>query len=120
MFLIPLIPLTPQMRLGILLPNSDEESATTKTKGHLPSDHTDNQEGKFHGLNKNDPNKYCTGCHGQDLQGAYAESCFPCHNANDHTASKKHKTGKPNTCIACHGPNNSGWVLGPACANCHK
>jgi hypothetical protein len=77
--------------------------------------------GSMHKPGMEDPKKNCTACHGNDLHGGTGQSCYNCHNADDHTHSyggAKHKGGSASTCTVCHGPGNSGG-LGPACSSCH-
>ncbi len=85
-----------------------------------PAGHSENMNGVFHKLGKDDPLDNCTSCHGAKLDGGVL-SCYTCHNNDDHTRSHHgvlHRSGTSNTCNACHGPNNSGG-LGPACSKCH-
>ena len=45
-----------------------------------PSDHTDSQDGFLHKPGKENPfSNGCTACHGSDLMGGFAPSCFTCH-----------------------------------------
>jgi len=55
--------------------NDGEEST-----GGLPSDHTQNEEGVMHKPGLNSPYRNgCTSCHGADLSGGIAPSCYSCH-----------------------------------------
>ena len=75
----------------------------------------------MHKPGKEDPLANCTTCHGSDLKGGAAPSCYTCHNSSDHTDSRggvMHRSGAGTTCSACHGPNNGGG-LGAACVTCH-
>ena len=94
---------------------------TAETKTMTPSDHTDDQAGSLHKPGKNDPLNTCTTCHGSSLKGGTGQSCYTCHNANDHTSKYQgvaHKSGSRSSCKTCHGPSNNGG-LGQACNNCH-
>jgi len=69
----------------------------------------------------------CTDCHGANLQGGTAGSCYSCHTTTaDHTAfygttQTPHIAGFVNAtsaCSACHGPELRGG-LGGSCYQCH-
>jgi hypothetical protein len=83
-----------------------------------PPGHTEDNGGVMHLPGKEDPLANCVACHGADLRGGTAGSCYDCHNADDHTAGRGHRSGPPSSCETCHGPGNSGG-LGPACSTCH-
>jgi hypothetical protein len=61
----------------------------------------------------------CTACHGNDLRGSAAPSCYSCHDNADHAViygGIRHNAVVD--CTRCHGPKNNGGI-GPACAECH-
>ena len=90
--------------------------------GGAPSSHTEVLAGVLHMPGQDDPLSNCAACHGSKLQGAFASSCYACHDNADHTVSHggvMHRTGDQSTCTTCHGPNSTGG-LGPACADCHS
>ena len=89
--------------------------------GGLPNSHSEDNGGAMHKPGKTDPLTNCVACHGADLTGGVGQSCYNCHNNDDHTIDRfgnMHKSGADSTCNACHGPNNTGG-LGPACSQCH-
>jgi hypothetical protein len=96
-----------------------DASTTSKPDGGgVPPGHTDVKGGVPHTPGGNDPLTNCVACHGADLKGGTSgQSCYACHNSNDHLVKRGscfHKSGQRSTCVACHGPGNSGG-LGPAC-----
>ncbi|MGD8937888.1 MAG: hypothetical protein PVJ72_00820 [Gammaproteobacteria bacterium] len=55
-------------------------SETSSAARRLPSNHTDSQDGYRHAPGKNNPyTNLCTVCHGADLRGYLAPSCYTCH-----------------------------------------
>jgi len=55
-------------------------SETSSDARRLPSDHTDSESGFLHAPGKNSPyDNFCTVCHGADLRGDLAPSCYQCH-----------------------------------------
>jgi len=55
-------------------------SETPSAARRLPSNHTDSQHGYLHAPGKNYPyTNMCTVCHGADLRGYLAPSCYSCH-----------------------------------------
>ncbi len=114
--------------------------------GNLPADHTDEEDGFFHGnAGKDRPfTNGCTACHGDDLRGiqGFTPSCFQCHGKEwdedgpggvdtgapaGHTDEEDgffHMPGKDrpftNGCTACHGDDLRGIPgVGPSCFTCH-
>ncbi|WP_455201952.1 c-type cytochrome, partial [Kaarinaea lacus] len=111
---------------------------------NAPANHTDSINGFLHALGKYTPySRWCTACHGQDLEGDVGPSCTACHsviwtettppssggrtsnapsNHTDNVSDFLHAPGKttPYTsfCTACHGTNLAGGT-GPSCFACH-
>lgn len=86
-----------------------------------PTSHTDLQGSAKHLPGKEDALANCGACHGENLTGDLAKSCYGCHAATNHTINREgfaHRSGGESTCVACHGPANKGG-LGPACLPCH-
>ncbi len=98
-----------------------QQDAATGQDASGPTGHTEVLGGNFHMPGKEDPLSNCVSCHGASLGGGAGQSCYNCHNDNDHTISyggQMHLSGTSSTCSACHGPSNSGGI-GPACSDCH-
>jgi len=61
----------------------------------------------------------CSTCHGVDLRGGNAPSCYGCHDNADHAVLYGGVRHNANVdCTRCHGLNNDGGI-GPACNRCH-
>ncbi|MDX2470015.1 MAG: hypothetical protein QNL04_05495 [SAR324 cluster bacterium] len=50
-------------------------------EGSITSNHTDSEDGYLHDPNKESPVGNCDQCHGADLTGGNASSCYSCHGA---------------------------------------
>jgi DnaJ-class molecular chaperone len=92
------------------------DSNNTETPLHL-----DDQAGVLHASGKETPLESCSSCHGDDLRGDDATSCYDCHTSEDHGVpiSRVMHMAFSVDCDTCHGPDNSGGI-GPACATCHE
>jgi len=118
---------------------SGSAPTTGGTTGGTPSDHTISEDGERHKPGYKTPfSNGCTSCHGADLRGGVASSCYKCHGKEwsgtapttggvpaDHTTQEdgvRHKSGhdRPftNGCTACHGSTLQGGT-GPSCTKCH-
>lgn len=100
------------------------DSGARRDGATAPPGHSELMKGVPHYPGKADPKANCVGCHGVNLRGGTAPSCYGCHNANDHALERgpnkvNHRTGPDSSCTSCHGPNNVGG-LGPGCASCHS
>ena len=49
--------------------------------GGIPSTHTKNKDGYWHHTSYKSPVGTCDSCHGADLRGGTAQSCYNCHGA---------------------------------------
>jgi len=102
--------------LALALPLSACNKTTDDTDDET---HTEELGGVMHAPGKADPLTHCVACHGSDLGGGSAPSCYDCHSDADHTVDHGGVDHGSGTCQDCHGPDNSGG-LGPACTDCHS
>lgn len=88
---------------------------------------------KEHGLTVkiafNFDTRYCTSCHGQNLEGGSGPSCHSCHSVFPHdslgVAVADHGTyvlenGAATCATQCHGTDLKGGLSGTSCTQCHK
>ena len=75
--------------------------------------HTDREDDAMHAPGKKKPfTNGCTDCHGADLRGGVARSCFSCHGREwDNDSGSGHSpyfstAGDMRKCESCHGPNS--------------
>ena len=101
----------------VLPPDAGVPDAGALDGGGNPG-HTEDNAGILHMPGKEDPLGTCTTCHGEDLRGDTAPSCYTCHNNDDHTIDRSghmHRSGSWSSCQTCHGHGQSwdGYDWGP-------
>lgn len=79
--------LAPFLVLGLLLfqgcssDSSSDNGVTGSSSSTIPSDHNQNLGGTKHQAGYGNPTANCTSCHGRELKGGDAVSCYACHGA---------------------------------------
>lgn len=59
--------------------DDSSDRSTTTSSSSVPSSHTKSKDGYMHHPQLKSPEGVCEECHGADLRGASAPSCYSCH-----------------------------------------